>query len=448
MNIELDNHLVQSQKIIITQKLVENLEILQMPSLELEKYISESVTDNPLLECDTSEILLESLLDSKGEHNSEKGLPSSEDYTDTDDFLACTKTTGTLKDYLLLQLLELKVNTRQRKIAYFLIENVDQDGYLREDSKELARVLKCPFRLVDNCLRILQTFEPAGVFARSLKECLLLQLRRMSVLDENVLHILDHHFDDLASKSFAKIARASDMEIEEVENIYSLIKSLNPKPGEAFLKSEWSPYVIPDLYLSRIDGKYICLFNDTSIPSLRINGNYLKSLEAQNPDRELRDYLKARLSRAKALLKAIDNRKRTLLDIAGYIAALQEDFFEKGPEYLKPVTMQMAADMLGVSVSTISRAVSGKYVQTPRGLFELKFFFSNTLEVKNDEKMSSSGVKDMIRRIIQSEDKRCPLSDQQLKSRLDDMGVNIARRTIAKYREGLSILPAAMRKAL
>lgn len=448
MDMEFNNQLVQTQKTVITQKLIEYLEILQMPGLDLTQHIEEMLKENPLLECDDSENYLEGLLENKKERNNERfERLNPEDSPDGDDFLSYAKTTVNLRDFLKLQLLELKIHPLHKKIAGFLIENIDADGYLREDTNDLARVLKVSPRLVKYCIKILQNLEPAGICARDLKECLLLQLKRKKLLNGNVIRIMVHYFDMLANRSFSRISRETGIEREEVEQVYHRIKSLDPKPGCAFRQNEWDQYILPDLILREVDSKYIVLFNDESIPSIRINNDYVNLLKNSGPDRELKDYVKKNLSGAVMLVKAIEQRKKTILDIADYIVAFQEDFFRKGFEHLKPLTMKMAADRLGIHASTVSRAINGKYMQTPRGIHPLKFFFSSTLEAECESKMSAVSVKDMIKRIVSEEDKKNPLSDEQIKGKLESRGIKVARRTIAKYREELSILPAAMRKS-
>lgn len=447
MDMELNNQLVQIQTTVITQKLIEYFEILQMPCLELAQHIQEMSKGNPLIEYDASENYLEGLLEIKKKNCGERFESISlEDHPDGDEFLSYARTGITLRDYLKLQLLELKIRPLHKKITEFLIENIDTDGYLREEINELACMLKVSAKLVKRCLKILQDMEPAGVCARDLKECLLLQLKRKKLLSRNVICIIVHYFDMLANRSFSRISRETGIEKEQVEYIYYLVKSLNPKPGAAFQKNEWDQYIIPDIILREDNGKYILLFNDESIPSVRINNYYVDLLKNSESNRELKKYIKKNLSAAVTLVKSIEQRKKTILDIAGYIAAFQEDFFKKGFEYLKPFTMKMAADRLGINVSTVSRAVNGKFIQTPRGIYQLKFFFSSELKTESENKMSAVSVKDIIRRIVLEEDKRNPLSDEQIKEKLESMGIKAARRTIAKYREELSILPSAMRK--
>lgn len=449
MDIEFNSQLIQSQKTVITQNQIEHLEILQMPSIDLSHYIDEILNTNPLLECDAPEYDQdpEGLSERKQEEYfcrfDRINLQSSQN---CDDFISYAKTPVTLREYLKLQLLEQKIQQRYKKIVEYLIENLDVDGYLREDICDLSNVLHVPERHVKFSLKILQSFEPTGVGARNVKECLLLQLRRKKALNGSIANIIVHYFDLLASKSFVKISKETGIERNQVERIYTLIKSLNPRPGCTFQKNEWEQYIVPDLILIQIDGKYILQFNDESIPSIRINNYYLSLMRSSESNPEVKNYIKKNLSGAEWLVKAIEHRKSTILSVADYIVAFQKDFFERGSEYVKPLTMKMVAESLGIHISTVSRTVNDKYIQTPKGIYALRYFFSSTVETEFENKMSSVSVKNMIRRIVLEEDKKEPLSDEQIRGRLECMGVKVARRTVAKYREELSVLSAALRK--
>ena len=451
MNFEIVSQLAQTQKTVISQKMIEHLEILQMPGFDLSQHIAEMLNTNPLLECDAPVINSETeeLPDYLKEWPSEKsGSDNGEEPGGREKFLSFSKTALTLREYLRLQLLELKLLPGHRKIVEYLIENLDYDGYLRERADELAGLLRQPEKNVVQGIKILQAMEPAGVGAYDLKECLLLQLKRRKLLNTNIANVIENYFNLLAGRSFSKIARETGITREEAEQIHSLIKSLDPKPGSGFQKNEWEQYIVPDLILKELDGKYFIEYNEESIPSVRINNYYVKLLENSQSDREVRDYIKKNLSGAIWLVKVIEQRKKTILDIAHNILDIQEDFFRKGHGYLKPLTMKMIADRLGIHTSTVSRAINGKFLQTPRGVFSLKFFFSSTIEAEQESNASAVSVKDMIRQIVLEEDKRKPLSDEQIKVRLECKGIKVARRTIAKYREELSLLPAAMRKCL
>lgn len=449
MDIGFDSHLAQVQKTAITQKLIEHLEILQMTSLDLSQHIDEMLSTNPLLECDIPEHdkNREELPGKNRDENTCKfanTIPQVSQYGD--DFLSYAKLAVTLKDYLKYQLLELCVHIKYKKITDYLIENLDSDGYLRENIYELSDILQISESSIEYSLKILQSLEPAGVGARDIKECLFLQLKRKKLLDCRIENIISHCLDLLASRNFLKISRETGIERKEVEQIYNLIKTLNPKPGCTFKKNEWEQCIVPDLILSQEDGIYILQFNNASIPSLRVNNYYVDLMRSSESSREVRDYIKRNLSNAEWLVKAIEQRETTLLNVANCIVACQKNFFEKGSEYLEPLTMKMVADSLEIHISTVSRTVSGKYIQTPKGVFPLKFFFSSTVEAESENKKSAVSVKNMIRRIILEEDKSRPLSDEQIKGRLELESVKVARRTIAKYREELSILPAAIRK--
>lgn len=445
----MNNSLVQIQKTIITQKLIEHLEILQMPSFDLVQHIDEIMKANPLLEYDTQEPtseLDELLANNTQEYQVRSERVRTKEAANADEFLAYVKTSLSLEEYLRLQLSELKISLKMKKLTEFLIGNLDGNGYLREDIRELAGILGLDIKYIKPALKVLQSLEPAGVGARDLRECLLLQLKRKQQLDFTNATIILNHFDLLANRSFLKISKETGIAREQVEQTYALIKSLNPRPGSEFHRDAPGQFVVPDLILEEVNGKFILNFNDETIPQVRINNYYVSLLKNGESSRELKEYIKKNLNGAVSLVKVIEQRKKTILDIAYSIVDFQEDFFKLGPEHFKPLTMQTVADSLKMHVSTVSRAVNGKYMQTSKGIYPLKFFFSSNIESDMENKTSGMGVKNMIRRIILDEDGSEPLSDEKLRGRLEKEGIKISRRTVAKYREELSILPAALRK--
>lgn len=450
MDIELNSQLAQVQKTVITQKLIEQLEILQMPSFDLSQHIEEMVNANPLLECYTPEndSDFEKMLEGcRNFHSERKESEDQSEVHDSDEFLAYAKADMTLREYLQHQLLELKLHPKNRMITQYLIESLDSDGYLKEDRGELAKTLGVPAEGIERCIKILQALEPSGVGARDLKECLLLQLKRKKLLNNNIVVIISNYFDLLASKSFLKISKETGISKVEVEGVYSIIKTLNPKPGCNFENREMEQYVVPDLFLTEVNGRYIAEFNNESTPAVRINNYYVNLMKNPESSQTVRDYIKKNLTGALALIKVLEQRKKTILDITNYIVNLQADYFKNGAEDLKPLTMQTIADSLGIHVSTVSRAVNGKYIETSRGVYELRHFFSSKLETECENSTSAASVKNMIKKIVLEEDKIKPFSDEQIKSKLESMGIKAARRTIAKYRDELSILPASMRKS-
>lgn len=449
MDIELNSQLAQVQKNVITQKLIEQLEILQMPGFELSQHIEEVMNTNPLLECYTPEYDadLERLSEKdRNLHSERKDGTVWQEAQAGDEFLSFVGAEVTLTEYLKHQLLELKLHPKNRLVTQYLIECLDSDGYLKEDKDEVAKVLRVSAERVDRGIKILQALEPAGVGARDLKECLLLQLKRKKLLNGDIINIVTNHFDLLASKSFLKISRETGISKEEAEHIHSAIKSLNPKPGCNFLNRELEQYILPDLFLTEVNGKYLAEFNNESIPAVRISNYYVNLLNNPEASPAVRDYIKKHLSGAQALINVLEQRKKTILNIANYIIDLQQDFFRNGTDGLKPLNMQTIADSLGIHVSTVSRAVNGKYIETPKGVFELKYFFTSRIETECENSASAASVKSIIKKVIQEEDKRKPLSDEQIKTKLESLGIKAARRTIAKYRDELSILPASMRK--
>jgi len=424
----LGRYLVQTQRTTLAPKLVKFLKVLQISGVDLINYIDEELKENPMLEYN--------LMDTGSG-------AASRDKSDGRDFLSYTSSAMTLRDYLRLQLSELKIDSYHRRIVDFMIENIDSNGYLTESVEQLSGILKAEEKDIKKCLKVIQSMEPAGVGARNLKECLLLQLRRRNALSSETRTVLLENFELLAKKDFAEIFRRTGIKPERVKEIYKLVKQLNPKPGTSFKGNEPVGYIVPDLVVVEIEGAYYVQYNNEAIPSIKINDYYRNLLKDPESSEEIKDFVRKGYLRAASLVKAIEQRKATLLRIAEYIVNYQEDFLRKGAGYMHPLNMKTVGKSLGISESTVSRAVSGKYIQTPSGLYELKYFFSTDLKGT-----SSVSIKDAISRIVQEEDKQKPLSDKQIQDMLEAAGIKVARRTVAKYRQELCILPSSMRKGI
>jgi len=300
---------------------------------------------------------------------------------------------------------------------------------------------------VDRVLELIQGFDPPGVGARNLQECLLLQLKYRGQDDSIAAAIIRDHFDEFKQKKYVDIARKLRISTQDVQDQCKLISTLDPKPGLEVV-AEDPKYVIPDLIVETVDGKYVVYLNDRNIPRLRVSQHYHDELmrEVRDGDSEAREFINARLKSAKWLIQTIEQRRRTMVKVMECIVRKQREFFDKGTAFLKPLTLQQVASEINMHESTVSRVTTNKYVQTPRGVFELKFFFSSSLGTQDGGEVSAKSAKDKIRRIIEAETDRTPLSDQKIADMLKKDGLNIARRTVAKYREQLNILPARMRK--
>jgi RNA polymerase sigma-54 factor len=336
---------------------------------------------------------------------------------------------------------------RTIEIGDYLIGSLDESGYLTCALEEVANEFKTAQQEVERILRIIQTFDPAGVGARNLQECLLIQLAARGLEDSLATRVIREHFDDFKQKKYPELAKKLRVSIQEVQAQCKVISTLDPKPGFEISAAE-PQYVIPDLVVEKVDDKYVVYLNDKNIPRLRINHVYQEELmkDSKDGDRETREFIQSRLKSARWLIQTIEQRRRTMVKVMECIVDKQRQFFEKGTAFLRPLTLQQVASEINMHESTVSRVTTSKYVQTPRGVLELKFFFSSSLGTQDGGEISAKSAKDTIRRIIEREEARNPLSDQKIADMLKKDGLNIARRTVAKYREQLAILPARMRR--
>ena len=301
---------------------------------------------------------------------------------------------------------------------------------------------------VEKILKKIQFLDPTGVGSRNLRECLMVQLEDQGKQDTIAYKILKDHFDDFKNKHYEKIMEALQISKEELQENLDLILKLNPKPGEGEFDTR-SNYIVPDFIVEKIDDKLVVSLNDWNIPPLRISNIYKKMLANRKKyDKETRKYIRKKVESARWFITSIWQRKITMLKVMEAIVEKQRDFFEKGPEYIKPLTMREIAEMIDMDISTVSRVANGKYVQTDYGVFELKYFFNEKIETEDGEEISTRRIKQRIKEIIEAEDKHKPLSDEKIAEMLKKEGFPIARRTVAKYREQLQIPVARLRKEL
>ncbi len=465
------------QRLVMTPKLQQALKLLQVPTLELEHILKQEIMQNPLLEeveyGEEEEEVSEETSSSEEEEESDGPAEDSaqDDPTkdfDLDDYLddsfkvmgweperedlderfeRVTVAPESGIDQLVTQL-HLSVDDElDNEIGEYLIGNLNPDGFLAIELDEVARVFEIDLARAQSVLDVIQTFDPPGIGARNLQEGLLLQLKARSLEDSLVADIVRDHFDALKNRKFAEIARELKISPREVQDIAEEIGHLDPRPGLSTLGNE-ARYVTPDLVVDKVDGEYVVYLNDSNIPRLRISQAYVEELNRSKSegDTETREFILGKLNSAKWLIQTIEQRRRTIVKVMQCIVEEQREFFEKGPVALRPLTLQQVATQIGMHESTVSRVTTNKYVQTPRGVFELKYFFSSSLDTDDGDSMSSKAAKTRISSIIAVEDKSRPLSDQKIVDMLKADGLNIARRTVAKYREQLGILPARMRK--
>lgn len=446
MDFTLSNNISQRQQNILTPKMVEELKILQMSNLELQDYLEEQILDNPLLELDNDEANLEDEFSYWDSSNSFYG----KEYVyqgnncETKDFTEYTSTPISLRDYLVSQINEISLPEKFRKVVMYLIENISEDGYLITNIEETAADMKMPRELIFKALRSIQKLEPAGVGARNLKECIWLQLYRKNQISQEITDIIKNHLSLLAQRKYSEIFSKTELNKDKIIEIHNLIKATDPKPGQKFAKHN-SEFITPELVMKQINGKYDIFFNYDWNIELKLNNLYWKLLKSSNETKEINKYIKAKLQKAINTIRAVEQRKDTIIKVAAFILNYQIYFFKNGYKGMKPLTMKMVAESVGLHESTISRTVNGKYIQTPKGIFELKYFFSGQVEFDQNNS-SSLYIKRSIEKTIRNEDKSKPFSDEQIRQVLELNGIKVARRTIAKYREELRILPANIRK--
>jgi RNA polymerase sigma-54 factor len=350
-----------------------------------------------------------------------------------------------LAEFLMDQVRDTVLNEEQKGIAELLIGNVDDYGYLNATLEELAIATNLPQDKIAEVLKIVQTFEPVGVGARDLRECLLLQLERTGHQETLEYRIVRDFMDALGKRRIPEIARGTGQTVDEVQDALTRIGRLEPRPGRAFLPVV-EQYVAPEVFVQKNGDDFTVTTNDEQIPHLRISNVYKDLMSAGGNNAEVKNYIREKIRAGKFLIKSLHQRQATIANIGREIVKRQREFMEKGVSCLKPMTMAQVAEVVGVHETTVSRAVSGKYMETPQGVFEMKYFFTAGLQNSHGDDVSNTSVKDMISDIFKGENPSNPLSDQEVVKMLTAKGITIARRTVAKYRDELGILPSNLRK--
>jgi len=456
MKLGYDLALEQTQKLVMTPELRQAIQLLQFTSQELNEYLEKQIEENPLLELENTAEDYENIDDfaNKKEEIDWKEYIGKEDdisYRPQVDknvkeysFENFISYSPSLRDNLFFQLNVLEISQEDKKIGEILIESIDENGYLMTSVEQVAMDLNIDSERIENVLSLIQGFEPLGVGARSLKECLLIQIREDENRHPEAEKVVEYYLEDVAYNRLSKIAKELNMDIEEVQNICDYIKTLEPKPGRSFNDGDQVKYITPDATIEYIDGEYIIILNDVTGPRLNIN-NFYKELMRKGKDEKATEYLTEKLNSAMWIIKSIEQRRMTIYKVVESILKFQKDFFEIGERGLKPLTLNEVAEDIQMHESTVSRATNGKYVQTPRGLYELKFFFSSGLATSGGE-MSSTSIKSMIKDLIEQENPKKPYSDQKISDILKAKGINISRRTVAKYRDELEIPSSTARR--
>jgi len=352
----------------------------------------------------------------------------------------------TLQQNLLGQLNQTALSAGDRKAAELIIGNIDDNGFLQSTPEEMALNSGIPREDFEKTLALIQAFHPSGVGARDLRECLLMQLKRGGKESSLEYKMVSEHMEDLGRRRFPEIARRMGTSVEDVQKAADNIGRLNPRPGQVFAAAPQN-YVLPDVTVQKVDGEYQVTLNDEQIPHLRISNLYkdiIASGTTQGSD--IKDYIRDKIRSGKFLIRSIHQRQQTISNIANQIVSRQGDFLEYGSSHLKPMTMAEVAEAVGVHETTVSRAVSGKYMATPQGIFEMKYFFTPGYQTATGESLSNTSVKEAILDLVKRENGNQPLSDNEIVEILSERGIPIARRTVAKYRTELNILPSHMRR--
>ncbi len=471
MAIQQKLHTKLVQKLILTPSLQQAIKLLPMSTLELSDLLNQEMVENPMLEEKPEEDQQPEAAAEKPEEQPAREKTDSWDDQDYEYFFGdylnddyrprqpqevkelppienTLSTSTSLSDHLLWQLSLQTDDPQQREIGSAIVGNLDDDGYLVASLDEIAAMGPWPTEAVENVLRIVQGFDPIGVAARDLQECLLLQIRHLSLDGTPTEKIVTDHLRLLQNHQVPEISRKLGIPIEDLKEHIAVIQHLDPKPGSRFNPSQ-SQYVIPDVYVVKVEDQYVAVLNEDGLPQMRISPTYRRLLDknAEQSD-ETRAYVKDKFRSALWLIKSVEQRQKTIHKVATSIINFQRDFLDHGIEHLRPLVLRDVANDIGMHESTVSRVVTNKYMHTPQGVFEMKYFFHSGISSSYGESVSSVTIKQRIRKIIEAEDPRKPLSDSKIVSILQREGLVLARRTIAKYREELKIPTSNQRKVL
>ncbi len=482
MALELRQQLKLSQQLVMTPQLQQAIKLLQLSRLELAETIQQEIEINPVLEEATdsqdqgeaeqeghgpeemdaaprepertAEIQMESgssLREIDWENYSneyESGFSTrSKDDNDLPSRLDILAAKPDLHSHLAWQLTLSHLTEQEKEIGYFVIGNLNRDGFLVVTEAEIAEGTGCDAELARRLIRAVQEMDPAGVGARDLKDCLLLQLGRLGLGGSLAATIVREHLHTLENRNFGAIARATGRPIEDILSVIKVITALDPHPGRIYSEEE-PQYIIPDVYVHKIGGEYVILLNDEGLPRLKVSNYYKDILKKDSgAPADTKNYVQDKLKSALWLIKSIHQRQRTIYRVVESLLKFQHDFFEKGVAFLRPLVLRDVAEDLGMHESTISRVTSNKYVHTPQGTFELKYFFNSAISRHDSgEAMASESIKERIRGIIAGENHQDPLSDNAIAGIFAREDIKLARRTVAKYREQMGILPSKFRK--
>jgi RNA polymerase sigma-54 factor len=481
MAIEMRQQMKLTQQLVMTPQLQQAIKLLQLSRLELQDLVRQEIEENPVLEetleaeelkeQDQLEISEKEVEPSTGSTEQEfqevkageetfrdtdwdsyldgYNYSSGEQYYDDEDrpsYENLLTRKGTLVDHLMWQLSLTRLSEVETAIGAMIIGNIDDDGYFRATVTEIAEACRMDVDQVESVLAKIQEFDPMGVAARDLRECLLIQVEQLGMKGSLVEGILTHHLNDLETRKYKQIAKSLGVDINDILTAAKIIASLDPKPGRVY-GSEDVHYISPDIFVYKIADDYVVMLNDEGLPNLKVNPFYVNEVKgAAQVDAKAEEYINEKVRSATWLIKSIHQRQRTIYKVAKSIVRFQREFLDRGIESLRPLVLRDVAEDIGMHESTISRVTTNKYMQTPQGLFEMKYFFNSGISTSEGDFIASEAVKNKIKEIVDAEDPRKPYSDQRIAELLSAHTINIARRTVTKYREMLRIGSSSERK--
>ena len=480
MALEIRQQLKLSQQLVMTPQLQQAIKLLQLSRMELMDVVREELEENPVLEegqetpdektpgeeeqAAAEAQSQETTQEAEGEGDGmadidwktylesySLGGTTADSYEDDDDRPSyenlLTKKTS-LADHLMWQLNLSRLENLERAIAGEIIGNLDNDGYLHVSVEDLSEQAACATEVVERALSAVQDFDPPGVASRNLQECLLKQVDLLDMSEDLVGIILRDHLGELENRRYQVIARCLQVPLEDVFGAAKFISSLDPRPGSQYGQDDVH-YIVPDIFVYKVSDEFVVVLNDEGLPNLRINSFYRNALSGSAQiDAKAGEYIQEKLRGALWLIKSIHQRQRTIFRVTKSIVKFQRDFFERGVDHLKPLVLRDVAEDIEMHESTVSRVTTNKYVQTPQGLFELKYFFNSGINTTGGDSIASESVKSKIKELIAEENSRKPYSDQKIVELLHDQGIDIARRTVTKYREMLGVGSSTQRKRL
>lgn len=479
MAMQLKTSLKLSQQLRMTPQLQQAIKLLQLSRMELEGAIRKELDENPVLEeiQETTDDEVRNTATTATD-DSATNVPETETMTadprqdefEWESYIEATykplqapggggneeimnyenviSTTLTLHDHLMWQLTLGGFNEEEEAVLAVLISYVDEDGYIKVPFEQISEEENVPVQELEEMMPFMHELDPPGVGARDLKECLLVQAKHIEEDTNDLILLINNHLKDLEKKNYAGIAKAMGSPIEDVIELCKIIYSMDPKPGRVYLPSD-THFVTPDVYVYKVADEYVVSLNEDGLPRLRISNLYKNILKGDKASTEkTQEYIQDKLRSAVWLIKSIHQRQRTIYKVTESIVKHQRDFFDKGPGFIKPMILRDVANDIGMHESTVSRVTTSKYLHTPRGIFELKYFFNSGISTTDGDSLASESVKLKIKELVSQEDPRDPLSDQRIVELLKKEGIQIARRTVAKYRDMLKVLPSSKRKKM